>query len=462
MQANKGQNWSADDAFWDDAWADMNSKLDEKPDRRKGGLAWWPLYLGVAAVLVLILAMGASAILDRDETETAPSPPFVQAPALANPGVDPDDNKAVATAPVIAEASADKQALKSSETDIRQQLDQPMTTVATAQRTTTPIPAVAAAQPPATSLPTVTAAQATSTPPVNISPPALPADNDAVEENTALIVEANIWWDGYAPNPVPGIATDLLKQTFITEGILPLEIDQLFVDELNSLPTVPLHGRRFPNPLTLEAGLTSDFALGHRGGLVGIDYRITGGKKLSFPLSLRYRFDQLEINDSPLEEADQNGVSTGGTSTTEASDLLLIPQSISATAVEVGAGLAWGVTPRLRLSLGLSASYQLQALVNFEGQTIRSLFDQFEFTGNEDYSLSIDRGEAFLSTQTVDGASPGFTPWSFRANLGAAYDITPRLGVNLRATRLLAQPDRAGVLGLRNGRMEVGVSYRLR
>jgi len=58
--------------------------------------------------------------------------------------------------------------------------------------------------------------------------------------------------------------------------------------------------------------------------------------------------------------------------------------------------------------------------------------------------------------------SPEFKRWVLRANAGVAYDIKPRLSVNLKATHLLRQPDRAQVIGLQTGRMELGLSYRLR
>jgi len=55
MQANKDQDWTADADFWDEAWADMNTRLDDAPGRRKGLLVWWKTYLATAAGLVLAL-----------------------------------------------------------------------------------------------------------------------------------------------------------------------------------------------------------------------------------------------------------------------------------------------------------------------------------------------------------------------------------------------------------------------
>jgi hypothetical protein len=458
MQANKDQDWADDAAFWDDAWADMNSRLDKKPERRKGILAWWPFYLCAGAALVLV-AVGARTISGQGEIEASPPLPSVEVPA-SSPIAASEDSKLIAEIPSLAGTNEGKPVLSVSAKNIPQQSDQPRTTVASTQPAATP-PPVANTQRTVAPLTTELTASHGATSP-NISSPATPSANDGSEEKAMAVVKAFIPRETSCGNIFPGITIDLLKQTFITEGIPPLEIDQLFVDELNSVPNVPLQRHKYPNPLTLEAGLTSDFTFGYRGGYAGIGYRVTGGKKLSFPLSLRYRLDQLEIKDSPLEDPDENGLGTGSAPTEGTADLLLIPQSISATALELGAGVAWDATPRLRLSTGLSASYQVLALVNFEGQGNRGIFNQADFAVSEDYSVRLNRGEALLSTLTIDGASPDFTPWNFRANFGATYDITPRLGVNLKATRLLTQPDRADILGLRTGRMEIGLSYRLR
>ncbi len=96
MQANKDQDWTDDAAFWGDAWADMNTRLDEKPDRRKGGLAWWPFYLGVAAVFVLV--MGAGMVFDQNEVDATPTPTSVQASAPVSPAVISGDKKVIAAA----------------------------------------------------------------------------------------------------------------------------------------------------------------------------------------------------------------------------------------------------------------------------------------------------------------------------------------------------------------------------
>lgn len=449
MQANKDQDWTDDAAFWDDAWADMNTRLDEKPDRRKGGLAWWPFYLGVAAVFVLV--MGAGMAFDQNEVDVTPTPTSVQASAPVSPAVISGDKKVIAAALSGAEVSVGEEELKAAETTtLRKKLDQPQTTVATAQRLVTSLPKVATAQRDFTPLPNAAATQRSFAPPMNISSPASPTKNHASRKPRS--------GGGAKTAPSEEYTTERLTANI---QVAPLGIPQLEITPETTLPTVPQKRRRYPNPLTLEAGISSDLGLGHPGSLVGIGYRITGGKKLSFPLSLRYRFDEMEVRDSPFEEAVAADISTGSP-TVEASDLVLATRSLSITSVEVTAGLAWDATPRFRLNAGLGASYQLQALVNFEGQRSSSIFNQFGLAANDDFSLRLDRGEALLSTLTIDGSSPDVAPWIFRARLGAAYAITPRWEVNLKATRLLTQPDRAGVIGLRAGRLELGVSYRLR
>jgi len=222
-------------------------------------------------------------------------------------------------------------------------------------------------------------------------------------------------------------------------------------------PALPLKRQRYPNPLTLEGAYTSSFNLQQRGFLVGLGYRIRNKSKWSFPVALRYRLDQSEFKEPSSTSADQVSVPTSGNG-----DQFLRPVSISTDAVEIGAGVAWAASPRLRFSTGFSAAYQLRALLNFEGNRTDGQGNQFADLNNTLFSLEYTRGRELLSSFSGSGAGPDFSRWVLRANAGVSYDLKPRLSVNFRATHLLRQPDRARVLGLQTGRMEVGVSYRLR
>lgn len=442
MQANKDQDWYADDAFWDDAWADMNTRLDAAPDRRRAGPAWWPFLLAGAGAFVLVIMIAAGIIFDRDDVETTAPVPSAREAVMA--GSDRMNNNPVAAAtPTKASTSKDQVEILSSRTK--------------GGNTVTPKKSDSVSKSAAVRY------ERTKGLPKIIKP---------VPEEERSVVNVRTSSNGTAPDPktngannAPPVSdpNDILDdQNSVTASlkIAPLAIGQLTDYPEYSLPSVQPQRFRHPNPLSLEVGFTSSFNAQQPGFLAGVGYRVMGGKRLSFPLSLSYRLDEINVKDSPLDEARANDVTTGSPAA-DNTDVLLIPRSISTTALEMETGLAWAATPRLRLTSGLSAAYQLRALVNFEGQSNSSFNGQAEFTAGMIYSLRLDRGEEFLSALSQDGISPDFNRWAFRAYLGATYDLTPRLGVNLNASRLLAQPDRAGVIGLRTGRLEVGVGYRL-
>jgi hypothetical protein len=439
MQANKDQDWTDDADFWNEAWADMNTRLDDDgPGRRKGLLAWWKLYLAATAGLVLALVIAYGMFPEQTEDKNIPSTPAIVAEQAASTQVNTKDNAVIPTTASTERASTEK---SKSEAVIGEAADNKTVLRPTKQTAKT---AQFARQRKPDAKPTL---------PANST-----ADLSSITPVPTLAVT-----EVKAPAASMLTATDneLSGRKAIPASplLMVAAIDQISTPALGFRSQVlPLKQQRYPNPLTLEGAYTSSFNLQQPGFLVGLGYRIRNKSKLSFPVSLRYRLDQSEFKDPSPTSADQASVPINNGNQGQ----FLQPVSISTDAVELGAGLSWAVAPRLRFSTGLSVAYQLRALVNFEGSGPTGLINQQENFNRELFSLEFDRSQDLLSSFNGSGLGPDFSRWVLRANAGVAYDIWPRLGVNFRATHLLRQPDRAQVLGLQTGRMEAGISYRLR
>lgn len=438
MQANKDQDWTDDAAFWDEAWADMNTRLDAEPNHKKGGLAWWWLYIGVAATVLFALLLGAGIIFVDEDVKASP-------PASA----------------VIASVPADK---FKAENEIH-------TAFALIDETRTSPTELAQNK--------LSAEQAKSENPI-----------DYARETTALVrPEASSGGDVPFVEPASDKATKAVIPTAPPSGpklaalptsetvpppptkderekiaaslqLGPTAISPLPADLALTSPSVTLQRHRKTNAFLLDAGLSSSYGFQNPGFYAGAGYRIKNRTKLSFPLTLRYRYDQLSIKEFPGSASDQLGTSVDnpiGSATGES----FTPVSIRSSAVEVGAGLAIEATSRLRFSTGLSAAYQLRAILGVNGVNPTELNAVGDFVANEDYRLQLDRGFNLLSAQNRSQVNPDYSSWAFRAKLGVAYDLNPRLGLNLKATHLILQPDRAQVIGVQTGQLEFGLSYRL-
>lgn len=76
MQAKQEPDWTADDAFWDDAWANMQERLDETPADKRYAAGWW--WLGSSALLLLAglfwLSQTDAASATNSSTPTVPAP----------------------------------------------------------------------------------------------------------------------------------------------------------------------------------------------------------------------------------------------------------------------------------------------------------------------------------------------------------------------------------------------------
>ncbi len=439
MQAKKDQDWTDNADFWDEAWADMNARLDAEPNRRKGFLAWWPFYTGVVVVLSLAILLGSGVFSKKEPTTTVPPATSVIAET------DSADSKSKTND--VFSLVAGEETTRLSSSDLNQ---------------AAPLPQSTNKELAAAPSPNTTKRKAKVVSPVNATPSQRIAPPMDAEEHPAISSSDQTASTNTVPAPkMESAIPRSTREDRITKAaslqLTPLAITPLPSGLEYPLPELPVQQQRYRNPLTFDGAYTSSFNLQQPGYLLGIGYRLKNGSRFSFPLSLRYRLGKSKIKELNLVEVDQAGAPTTGNDENN-----LTPVSISTDALELGAGLAWSATPRLRFSTGFSAAYQLRALVSFESNNPTSFGDQPENGFREIYSVNFSRSQNLISDLNQGETSPEFKRWVLRANAGVAYDIKPRLSVNLKATHLLRQPDRAQVIGLQTGRMELGLSYRLR
>ena len=424
MPANNNPNWKDDPAFWDEAWADMNARLDTAPKRRRGG-AWW-IWGGAGGVLLLLLAF-LFWPLPQEERPTGPAP-VVTRPA----------------GPPIAEAASKATVRKP---DVNRPPTRP------AVRTTnllveSPTPSLPSAEPAA-------------------APDQVKSGKPEVGSGEWEVSK----WEVGSPATVtvaPAEATPV-SQVAIKELPTPQAIPELINIPLATGTIAPLK-LRYRNALTLEAGHSSDWGLRDHGGYVGLGYRIRSAGRLSFPLSLSYRSDRLgaelagESTSSPVVNGgggvpDSTGFVTSG-STVE--DVF----RVKVNSLTLGVGVAFAVNPRLRLHTGLDASLNLSGTIigrQADGNTfVADNINNFTSGLFSNQDLFLDTSEEVTRGTWQGNVPPAINRLFPRGRLGLDYDLTPRLGLSASGTFLLNRADRAGVLDVRRSRLNVGVSWRLR
>jgi len=323
MQAKKDQDWTDNADFWDEAWADMNARLDAEPNRRKGFLAWWPFYTGVVVVLSLAILLGSGVFSKKEPTTTVPPATSVIAET------DSADSKSKTND--VFSLVAGEETTRLSSSDLNQ---------------AAPLPQSTNKELAAAPSPNTTKRKAKVVSPVNATPSQRIAPPMDAEEHPAISSSDQTASTNTVPAPK-------------MESAVPRSTREDRITKAASLQLTPLaiQQQRYRNPLTFDGAYTSSFNLQQPGYLLGIGYRLKNGSRFSFPLSLRYRLGKSKIKELNLVEVDQAGAPTTGNDENN-----LTPVSISTDALELGAGLAWSATPRLRFSKRASGISQRMAL----------------------------------------------------------------------------------------------------
>jgi|GEM_PF-3515079 len=438
MQANDEPNWADDEAFWDDAWTDMDRRLSEQP-RRKRRVAWW-WYAGAAMALLLLLPL----LLDQEanrlpasETDRLTAPPTLPQDSSPHPAVAPEDQRVKRPAALPA-------AVRGKEVFAGEQGHGPDR---------------AAEEQEFTSLPPLRTKLTVTPPPVLqtradpvVSSPAPATEMTGTSAETAY---HEIFKAGRAVRSVPSAVAGLPEKTIPT--IFP-------ATPMKVPATVHTRGRR--TEFHLEAGALARLTPYLSGFYAGGGYRVFPNKRLSLPVSIRYRRESLRIGTSSSSgyanlaaEDLLSGTDPTASPVIFSESILLNFKSFSTDAIELSTGISYAHTPRLRATAGVSVAYLIRARLLY---TNDSPLSRSQSEDNIDILNEFSRGVLTdNSGDLFDGFVPDVTPFQFNVHLETSYDLTRHLSIAAAGTYLLEQPDRAGVIDLPAARMEVGLRWRL-
>lgn len=439
MQANNDQNWADDGAFWDEAWTDMNRRLDENPPRRKRRAAWWWYTGGVLALLLAITPLVVAGVFNGDGSPEAkpaqlkaPSPPPAAAPEK--------------------EVYADK--VESDEASETPDVEETETPFAAYSPSNGPSP-----RPEKPSKYRNTKTDETlATSPVSQKPEAL---------TSTVVLPAT------PPVSAPIKEVTTRDVPYATPALAGAELSFFPVPNLEELPTVtPPNG--LPNALSFEAGALGTSEL--TGFYAGAGYRFKLSERWSVPVSVRYRKEQIPVGAFP--RSGRNLDASPGAVLTDRGDSIFINSDLGSIVVDLSSGvlqtealetrvgLQYNLTPRLRLGTGISAAYLWRADLSFRARTVRdnvSLENSLDLLQSGESSFSFSSNNDPLGAfDLAEGQLPSINPLHLRTYFDLAYDLTPRLSLTAGGSILLRQPDKNETIGVPAGRASLGISWRLR
>ena len=406
------QDWTDDAAFYDEAWADMNGRLDR---RRRRGLVWW--CAGIAAVgLLLLLAWPALSLDTAAEHLTEVAAPLPREMAAKRAEAPPG------TAPVVAE-EINKKTLPTPASSPEQQL---VSLKTKANEIDQSVPIVDQTVESAPSLIPATAPAPASPPPsVNRAETILPV--------AVLSPESTL-------RPLPGVTFPPASPALKVAGGSSTE----YFVEASSL-------------LSQRAGAS-----------LGIGARLRTDRRLSIPLTLRARLDRLAAVEETTDQAAVPEITLDslGAPTNQSAVML---SELRTYGLELETGLSYRLHPRLRLQTTAGLTYLVGGSVGIS-QTDGSipLVDQGESFNNQVFSdLRSGGGTADLALGRGiltgnGGESPRFSRWRTRLGVSLQYGITPRWRMTAGYTYLVNHAERSQRLRFERGQVSFGFRYQLR
>jgi len=242
-----------------------------------------------------------------------------------------------------------------------------------------------------------------------------------------------------------------------------------------SLPEVSPIRQRHKSRFDLLAGGTISTAFGKPGYFAGLSYTPPSRGKISFPVSLRYRFDAIEITvidgsrlSPPTTVSEQGDFDPDEAARGLLSDLAIGNfNELRSSGLELRAGMAWRAAPRLRLS----GHGGLQYLFSARGPSLSSDENSFsDLSGTARYVNLNVGGLSFANFDLVASPTPGnaqnsspngVNRWALRAGLNANYQLTGRLGVFAGGQYLLTPIYQDQAAKLRKGQLEAGLTWRI-
>jgi opacity protein-like surface antigen len=448
MQGKSTQDWTDDADFWDEAWGDMQHRLDDKPARK--GIALWLPWL--VPLVLLLIGIVSVQLLKTDVEQVQPAQPAAQAeitPVIAasvinntqeeNPAIDQASKTVVADATVEDSASGNK--------------DNAFSTPSA----------------PAAAAPTSPTKQANT----------LVSNNEQVQISNGVQLQALTQLEaGSALSPTLS-STPKLEAEGQPKRPELAPVNPLLATPLTGIPndlelpeTKDIRHNKRHGAFAIEAGLTRSSGTFTPGYLAGLTYAPASKGRLNFALSARYRKDVLSVGTSFSGGGPNTDISTptsAGGNTNFDQVLSDISQQdldkLTLTGLELKAGAGYRLTSRLNLGIGIGGSYLLSArgITNLqqEGETYTLFLSSRQssldaLTNNEFTVLGNQLRSGSISDNT------GINRYQLRSYLDLSYRVTSRLDLTANVNLLMTPVYESGLTSVRKSQVGVGVRYRFR
>lgn len=448
MQDKHDPNWSEDAAFWEEAWADMQVRLDARNDDRKVVAIWWkrPVWLLLGGIMLLIVAITPSLINHYFPTEGEAQPiPAIETnipvEKIADKAATPNDLPA--TAPPVTEKAVEQVTPPGAKNTAS------LTVASRKLKSDEQTPSL---------LPTITN-------------PVITTDPETVEllEHTATGNEVRITTTSDTePSEQPVDQAGQPKRLLSPVAQLPISPIDLAHEPLAEFPAATITRTRRP----VEAGIQAGISTPVNGEYAGIYASVPLGRRFALPVSLRYRRDHLFLTDYPSGSSDDLAFGSPVTGGAVSGDSLYVRFSsdnlsqLNTTGLEGSIGLSFIISPRWEMSSSFAATRLFSAKAVLSQSLRRELENAYIPLGNQsavDSFLDLSPDTRTSNLVSADGiSSPSLTQWLIRTKLNLTYRLSSRFQLTTGGSWLLAQPDKAKVIGLQPFQLEMGVQLKLR
>ncbi|MEO0731273.1 MAG: hypothetical protein AAFZ52_00445 [Bacteroidota bacterium] len=463
MPANNRQDWTDDDAFWDDAWEDMAARLEAASPRRRA-FAWWTW--SQALVLGLVLLVGGVAawqFVPTGEVEDLPTP--------SRPMADPIP----AEAPLVKrnEVKITKETLAVARPLVTSPVTPDRINVVTSPRMVN-----------TKSLTTNNSSSATTEINVVTSPGTINAQSPAANNSLGATTKIDVVTRPevlHTQPKAPSLSPEPSREA--TDAIALLGAQQLLplAEAAYPLPTPQLIRQRQPGQLRIDLGASAHLDLAKPGYSIGLTYLPASRSKFRFPLGLHLRRDDLRITQIGDNEAILPGAQapvTDQLSAVYAARQALLADlrtahfdEVRTLGLEARAGVAFATGKRLSLTGGLGLEYLLQArgplLTTSDSTAFRNLggtesFVNLNLGASNEYDLNSVGSGVFTPGNPVPAGGGNVHRLVPRAHFGLHYQLNARLNLEAAGDVLLRPIFQDEAAQLAGTRLRVGLSWQIR
>lgn len=447
MPGKANQNWTDDAAFWDEAWADMEQRLEGK--KRPKGLLFWTRGV-VLGVLLLVGMVTAWALAGNESGETSfpePTKPNVVPAEVAPP-------PAVVAQQYPSAPEDDTEASQRISAVDRPGLPQASPTAAPAKQGKAS--AGAEDTPAVGSQPSLRK--------TNGIPSALgngPTSRAQQPDNPAAA----------SPPTAENFRSNSLQNQRRSTPLSPVNGPAVHLTYGEDLPKTKVRLKKQGLPLMVTA--TGSLARGRTtpGFSIGVGTVISQRGKINFPLSLRYRRDFMRLAQKNAGGATDEAV---GFPTADMANNAFEPlrltvgtsgTALSTSGIEISAGMQYRISPRLSFGANLRTAYLLTAngVINAtqDGETFAYTFNN---RNTSDLGLSGAFNNVSVSSDSTSGLSgnSAINRHRLRAGIQLKYRIFSDFSVMAGVTRIVTPTYGNDLLRVRPTQLQLGMEYRLR